>query len=288
MINNQIDNKNNIAVLNLERRKKLNVIFKKLITKKDFLHLHAISGASFLLLGTALLGCMILNDINFLEFNEIRFVNSPIFIGTILIGLVNTLTAFPLIRFSKPYHNSGDKIIKKVLKQGFLSASYFSFLLIWEIFRFSNFFPIVISFTDKLFLLPLLFLYFQGLYVMYVYIERELKDDFYVKLIFHLGFSLVLLTPLSLLPLLISGQAWVERISSLYPLETLLYTKVAFFLLLTNNIGNFGVTLLSKKIINYQVLSILNLLPSLSIFVAIFDLIKYKEEMTLNFLIGMF
>ena len=308
MINNQLKNKNNdsvllnqpklqslkkensSAVINFERRKKLNVIFKKLITKKDFLHLHAITGASFLLLGTSLVGCMILNDINFLKFNEIRFLHSPIFIVAILIALVNALTTFPLMRFTTPPYNPGEKISKKVMTQSLMSLGiYFNLLLIWQYFRFSNFFPIVLSFTDKLAIISLLFLICQGIYSAYVFLERDLKASFYPKLIINLAGSSAIIQLLTVLPLLISGQAWIERISILYPVESLLYIKFSFLLLVVNNILHFAVTLFSKKIINYKIVSIFSLLPFLTtISFSILELIKYKEKMTFNIFIGMF
>ena len=317
MINNQIDNKNNdsvlsnqpelkslkkeddSAVINLERiinferrkkRKKLNVIFKKLITKKDFLHLHAISGASFLLLGTILVGCMVLNDINFLEFDEIRFLNSPIFIVAILIALVNALTAFPLMKLLTPYHNSEDKIAKKAMTQVLMSGGiYFNLIMIWEFVRFSNFFPIVLSFTDKPAIISLFFLICWNLYSSHCLLQRDLRGGFYIKLFMNLGSYSIILSFLPLLPLLISGQAWMERISSLYPLTFLMYTKVSFYLLVTSNILSFAVTLLSKKIINYKIISIFSLLPVLVVPFSILEqLIKYKEETTFNFFIGMF
>ena len=174
-------------------------------------------------------------------------------------------------------------------REAFMSGGiYFNLLLIWECFRFSNFFPIFLSFTDKLVILTLFFIIFKRLYSSYIFLEREIQDSFYFKLFLNLGTYSLFIQIFSLLPLLIGGQVWLRRISSLYPLESFLYIKLSFLILLNNNINSFAITLLSKKIINYKIFSIFLSMFFLSIPVGIFELIKYKEETTINFFIGMF
>ncbi len=272
-----------------EQAKKLNIIFNKLLTKKDFLHLHAISGLAFLLLGTTLIGCTLLNDINLLDFDRVKFLNSPIFLVAIWIGFINAITALPLMKFAKPFHNSRDLIAKAAMKEVIITTSFsYNLLLIWQFLRFSNFWPLVLPLSDRIAIISLFLLIAKGLFSTYTYLQIELRNNFYLQLIFYITSLSILLTPLTLLPLLISGQGWIERISSLYPLELFLYAKLSFFLLVTSNILNLGISLLNKKIINYKIFSIFTLLPLLSIPLAVFELIKYPDLTTFNYFIGLF
>ena len=278
-----------IAIALSDGFEKLNKLWRRLITRKDFLHLHALSGALFLLLAPILMGCLVLNSFNILNFNELRFLHSPLFVVVVVIGTINGFTAFPLMRFLNPYYHSGDRATQKIMKESFLAFGLCaSFLAIWQFFRFSDYFPTVLSFTDYLVLIPIFILTFKGFYTSYRFLRTELKDDIITTVVFALGAYSSIFSILPLIPLLIGRQPWLERINAAYPLESFLYMKVAFATLLATNIINFGVTLLSKKVVGYRVVATLNIFPFLILAVGMSTIAQHHDQITINIFAGMF
>ena len=257
------------------------VVFKRLWTRNDFLHLHGISGGLFLLLSTVFISYYVIQDF---VFNQpasyfVQLLNSPWLIIIMVTALVNALTAFPLIRLSTPYYQSADATTKTNMVQvvAFLGA-WSSIMYIWQFLRFSDWFPDALQITDAMILLFFI-MAVRSFNAFSLFMGQELERNL-VGFSIALGIVSSLAGILALFPLLIGGSQWIDHIRIHFPLEPFLYMKFAFYLLWATNLVNFSTTLVSRKIIDYRGAAVVSLLPFSVFFLIVFDFMRYGDLAT--------
>lgn len=269
---------------------------RRLWTKADFLHLHAVSGTWFLIIGPAWLVYSHIHAYSHPE--EIMGTSGPFHVTLLLAGLLNALSAVPMSRFSS------DKLldVEDLKANGFtLGGTGLTCMCLWAAWWFSGAYPdalrpldtpffllwtavCVLSTANWEYMLQQNFEASGGTRARRSKFGREDVDEMNEKrLLYRLASwpNLTQLAFLSSIPL--GGAVWAAGMVEQYPQQMAPMYHYAMASAMGYALSMFGETLRDRKLIDLQtdmkILVAGFVLPMVSVVV---DAVTYGDAVTIN------
>lgn len=194
------------------------LMVRRMWTKADWLHVHAVSGALHTLVGLVYLLDVIAGDVVRLAGGAWEpHVSFDLVLLSMLFGAVNAVTGLQPSLLPRPFEDVlqlfGFGKAGNLQSAGFINTAFFYFFLTYQSLRALPDYPAWAQPLDPVMAAITLLAIFHAIFIINSWVDRgKLSQGFAIGM----SAPLLLNVPVSL-HLLFEGQGWVEKLSAAYP-----------------------------------------------------------------------
>jgi len=192
--------------------------FRRMWTKADWLHVHALTGAVHTVVGFVYLLDLVVGDVVRLNGGSwSEHVSFEVVIASMLFGAVNALTGLQTSLIPRPFNNLAQLMgfgeDGNLGSAGFVNTAAFYFFLTYQSLRVLPSYPEWLQPLDPVFAVFTLLAIYHTIFIINSWVGRGKLSQ---------GFAIGMCAPLLLnvpvsLHLLLQGQSWVQQLSAVYP-----------------------------------------------------------------------
>ena len=265
------------------------VVRKRLWTRADFMHVHAVSGAYFMLVGFLWLLQTLTGDPS----TSSLALNSPLFFSLLIVGLVNSFSAIPMARFSSNVLFD----VRDLKANGFIyGGAGLTTMCLWMSWWFSGTYPSALHMIDRpLFTLWVLLcvgtsINWEAMLAVNLEKTEQSERKKTIALLYRIASWPNLSQLLFVANPCIGGVPWLEQVLEQYPSQATVLCHYGISSALCYSLSMFAETLRDRKLISLQVdLGILLLSYAIPLLVVIQDTMRFGPDATIwptNYWIG--
>lgn len=247
----------------------LELAIRRMFTRADFWHIHAVTGTIHTVIGLVYI-------IDVLQADTSRFFTGagtehlpfPIVLWSMLFGAINALSGLQPALLPRPFKDVlqllGIGENGNLKAAGFVNTAAFYFFLTYQSLRVLPEYPVWLQPFDPLFAGATLVALVHAIFIINSWVSRGLSQGF------ALGMSLPLL--LNVPPsyhLLLEGQAWVDKLTAIYPGWPLLFFSANYALAWAGSFVTLVLSLYERKVCSITDRLLLTLLAGAITFVLI-------------------
>eukprot|EP00933_Yihiella_yeosuensis_P036652 TRINITY_DN30405_c0_g1_i1.p1 TRINITY_DN30405_c0_g1~~TRINITY_DN30405_c0_g1_i1.p1 ORF type:complete len:428 (-),score=56.41 TRINITY_DN30405_c0_g1_i1:37-1206(-) len=206
------------ATLTQEKSFSMERAVRRMWTKADFLHVHAVSGAVHTLIGLAYLVDVVVGDIVKLNGGTWSdHVPFEVVLMSLAFGALNAVSGLQVSLLPRPFNDLAQLLglgeNGNLQAAGFINTAVFYFSLTYQSLRVLPSYPDWLEPFDSIFAAVTLIAIFHAIFIINSWVDRDKLSRG-----FALGMSAPLLLNLPVsLHLLFQGQSWVEQLTKAYP-----------------------------------------------------------------------
>mmetsp|Transcript_84500 Transcript_84500/g.149566 ORF Transcript_84500/g.149566 Transcript_84500/m.149566 type:complete len:414 (+) Transcript_84500:35-1276(+) len=244
--------------------------FRRMWTKADWLHVHAVSGAVHTLIGLVYLLDLMIGDV--VRLNGGAYTDHvPIewVLGSMVFGAVNAISGLQTSLLPRPFNNPAQLLgfgeDGNLQAAGFLNTAGFYFFLTYQSLRVLPEYPQWLVPLDPLFAAITFVAIFHTIFIINSWVGRgKLSQGF------ALGMSLPLLLncPVSL-HLFFQGQSWVQDLTAIYPGWPEVFFSANYALAWAGSLVTLVLSLYERKVCNLTERLLMTLFLGLITFIVI-------------------